>query len=208
MKISKLSLILVVAIMAISVLATTVSAYTSAELANYITGSHTISGSQFELGADAKNQVKNYLANNPVTDAEAAQIKGLLDEAKNVINSTGASNLNQVSKETKAKAVSLIKQAGNVAGLTVSVNSQAKTVTVSDGATAILSGSYAVEGNGGLTVRTYTNPASVGGNNAAAGSTTVNKLVYTGSNNTVFAVVAVLAVVAVATVLVKKVNAK
>lgn len=200
----KLSKVLLIAVIAIMALATSVSAYTSSDLANYITGSHTISGSQFELGAAQKQEVKNYLANNPLTDAEAAEVKSLLDQAKNEINATGASNLNQVSKETKSKAVSLLKQAGNVAGVTVSVNTENQTVTLSKAGTVILSGAYSLEGNGGLTVRTYTNPASTG---SASGST-INSFVYTGNSNAVFAVVAVLAVVAVSTILVKKAYAK
>lgn len=210
MKLSKLLLILIVAIIAVSALATSVSAYTSADLAKYITGSHTISGSQFKLKDAEKKQVEDYLAQNPVTDEQATQIKSLLDQAKNAISSTGGSNLNQISKATKTKVVSLLKQAGDVAGVKVSVNTEAKTVTITDGNTVILSGSYSLEGNGGITVRTYTNPASTGnsGSGAAAGSSSINKFVYTGSNNTVFAVIAVLAVVAVSTVLVKKTYAK
>ena len=205
MRTSKLLSVLIIAIIAIAALSTPVSAYTSAELSDYITGTHTISGSQFELRAAEKQEVKDYLANNPLTDAQATQIKSLLDEAKNKISATGASNLNQVPKETKAAAVALLKQAGNIAGVTVTVNTQAKTVTISANGTVILSGSYAMEGNAGITVRTYTNPASVGNNNSGS---TISGFVYTGRNNTVFALVAVLAVVAVSTILVKKVYAK
>lgn len=208
MKISKLSLMLVIAIIAISALATSVSAYTSADLANYITGSHSISGSQFELQASEKQQVKDYLANNPLSDAQATEIKNLLDQAKNTISATGSSNLNQIPDSTKAQVVSLIKQAGNVAGLTVSVDTNAKTVTISSANAVILSGSYNIEGNGGITVRTYTNPASTGNAGSGAANSSVNTLVYTGSNNTIFAVLAVLAVVAVSTVIVKKAYAK
>lgn len=208
MRTSKLLSILIVAIIAIAALATSVSAYTSAELSDYVTGTHTISGSQFQLRAAEKQEVKDYLANNPLTDEQATQIKSLLDQAKNKISATGASNLNQISKETKAQVVTLLKQAGNIAGLTVSVNSDAQTVTISNGTTVLLNGSYAMEGNAGITVRTYTNPASVGGNSGATSGSTISGYVYTGSNNTVFIVVAVLAVVAVSTIVIKKVYAK
>ena len=202
MKITKLSVMALVIITLIT-MATSVSAYTSAELENYITGTHTISGSQFELKAAEKQEVKDYLASNPLTDAQATQIKSLLDEAKNKISATGASNLNQIAKSTKAEVVALLKEAGNVAGLTVSVDTSAKTITVSKAGTVIVSGSYAMEGNGGVTVRTYTNPASV-----TKGGSTISGFVYTGSNNTVLAIVAVLAVVAVSTIVVRKVYAK
>lgn len=209
MKITKLTLILVVAILAVTALATTVSAYTSANLENYLLQTHVIGGSQFELRDGAKADVKAWFKKHQLTDEVAGQIHDKLEAAKAKV---GTSNLDSLSDKTKAEVVSLLQEAGNLAGVTVKVDTSAKTVTISDDGTVVLSGSYTADGANGLTFRSSAGGAAVGGAGAAAGagagaSSSVNSLVYTGNTSTIFAVVAVLAVVAVATLVVKKVNA-
>lgn len=215
MKLSRITLVVAIAFVAILALTNSVSAYTSAELSNYITGTHLINGSQYKLTDAQAANVKAYLDSNPVTDAQAAQIKAKLDEAKSKANAT--TDLSQMSDANKAEIVSLLQDAGAIAGVTVSVNTQNNTLTVSDGNTVLLNGSYATAGNGGLTVKFGNAGGTTSGAAAAtgssAGTTTASNggastFVYTGANNSIFAVIAVLAVVAVSTVSVKKVYAK
>ena len=213
MKLSRKSFIVLLAILTVLVLSVSVSAYTSADLANYITGTHLISGNQYKLADAQAANVKAYLQSNPVTDAQAEQIKSLLEQAKSKVS--GDIVLSQMTSAEKAEIISLLQQAGAIAGLTVSVDSDANTITVSDGRTVLLSGSYVNAGNGGLTVKFGPVGGSASGAATGSASTTATAsnggaktFVYTGANNSVFAVIALLAVVAVSTVFVKKVYAK
>ena len=199
MKLSKISLIVVLAIISVLALTVSVNAYTSAELADYITGTHLINGNQYKLTDGNAASVKDYLAKNPVTDAQAAQIKSLLDQAKAKANSY--SELSQMSDGQIAEIISLLQQAGNVAGLTVTVNTEADTITVTKGNTVLLNGPYVNNGNGGVTVK-------FGQGESAPSNGGAKTFVYTGADYSVFAGIALLAVVAVSTICVRKVYAK
>jgi len=208
MKLSRIFLILTIAILAIMSLTVAANAYTSAELADYITGVQLVGTNQYKLNDASSAQVKAYLAAHPVTDATAAQIKSLLDQAKGIAN--GKTDISQFSQAEKSQILSLFQQAGNLAGVTVSVNTATNTITVTDGQTVLINGQFVGDGNGGLTIKF----GPVGGSSASTGSaaaaktSSAKKFVYTGANSTVFAVIALVAVVAVSTVLVKKVYAK
>lgn len=208
MRLSKMIFMVVIALLAIAILTVSTNAFSSADLANYITGIHVISGSQYKLSDAQAANVKAYLDSNPVTDAQAEQIKTLLEQAKSKVS--GDVELSQMTDSEKTDIISLLQQAGNVAGLTVTVNTEANTITVSDGRTALLSGSYVNAGNGGLTVKFGGGDGSTAttGSAATASNGGAQTFVYTGANNTVFAVIALLAVVAVSTIVVKKVYAK
>lgn len=207
MKLSRISLVIAVALLAIVALTVSANAFSNEDLATYLTTTHMISGTQYKLTDANAVQVKDYLMQHPVTDAQAAQIKSLLDQALSKV--AGDDALSKLTQAEKDEIISLIQQAGNIAGVTVTFNTAADTVTVSANGTVIISGSYVNDGNGGVTVK-YTNN---GGSSAgAAAGTAANggskTFVYTGANNSVFAVIALLAVVAVSTVLVKKAYAK
>lgn len=207
MKLSRISLIIAVALVAIVALTVSANAFSNEDLATYLTTTHMISGTQYKLTDANAVQVKDYLTNHPVTDAQAAQIKSLLDQA--LAKVAGDDALSKLTTAEKEEVISLIQQAGNIAGVTVTFNTEANTVTVSANGTAILSGSYVNDGNGGITVKYVNNGGSTGAAGAAAPANGGAKaFVYTGANNSVFAVIALLAVVAVSTVLVKKAYAK
>lgn len=208
MKLSKLSLVLVLTILVVAALATSVSAYTSSDLATYITSEHNVGSNCYKLCDDPAQEVKDYLANNPVSDSQAEQIRNLLEQAINKASATGAIDLNQIDTETKMEIQSLIQQAGNVAGVSVSIDTVQKLVTISKNGTIIVQGHYTTDGRGGIT-RKITGDG--GGATSSASTTsstgTISSYVYTGATNVAFAVVAVLAVAAVSTAVVKKVNA-
>ena len=207
MKLSRISLVIAVALLAIVALTVSANAFSNEDLATYLTTTHMISGTQYKLTDANAVQVKDYLTQHPVTDAQAAQIKSLLDQA--LAKVAGDNALSQLTQAEKDQIISLVQQAGNIAGVTVTFDTAANTVTVSAAGTVIMSGSYVNDGNGGITVK-YTNGGS--GSAGAAAGTAANggsrAFVYTGANGSVLAVIALLAVVAVSTVLVKKAYAK
>lgn len=207
MKLSRISLVIAIALVAIMALSVSANAFSNADLADYITTTHMIGGTQYKLTDANAVAAKDYILNHPLTDAEATQVRDLLEQAKALVN--GSDSLANMSTAQKSEVVSLLKQAGSVAGLTVTVNTNNNTITVSDGTSVVMSGSYTEAGNAGLTVKYDNNGQPVtGGAAGVASNGGANTFVYTGANGSVFAVIALLAVVAVSTVLVKRAYAK
>lgn len=209
MKLSRLSLIIAVAFLAVVALTVSASAYTNEDLITYLSSPFNISGTQYKITDAQAIELKNYLQSNPVTDAQAAQIKALVDDA--VSKANGYTDVSQIPADVKNTIKNDLTTAGAVAGVTVTINTVAKTVTVSTPTSGtIINGSYANNGNGGLTVN-FSNPTGAATGSAAASTASnggAKTFVYTGANGSVVAVIALLAVVAVSTVLVKKAYAK
>lgn len=215
MKLSKITLVVAIALVAIVALSVSASAYTKEDLATYITSPQKIGGTTYKLTDADAVAAKEYIMTHNISDAEANRAKDLISQA--VSKAGSASSLDQLSSATKSEITSLLQQAGDAVGATVSVNTNSKTVSVvGEDGTAIINGSYASNGNGGLTISSNptgaTTGSAAGASSSAAAGTASNggssTFVYTGANNAVFAVVALLAVVAVSTVLVKKAYAK
>ena len=217
MKLSKISLIVAIAVVAILALSVSANAYTKEDLATYITSPHMVNGTQYKLTDADAVAAKEYIMNNDITDAQAAQAQNLVEQAISKAQSAGS--LDQLSADTKTEITSLLQQAGDTVGATVNVNTNSKTISVvdKDTGTAVISGSYSSNGNGGLTVNANnpTGAATTGGASTSTGSSAgtasnggAKTFVYTGANNAVYAVIALVAVVAVSTVLVKKAYAK
>lgn len=213
MKVSKLLIMSALVLAVVVCLATSTYAFSNSDLTKYLTGSHVINGSTYELNDSAKAQVKSYLEKNPVTDEQAAQIKANLEKAKSLVVA-GAQSLNQMNSEKKSEIVSYVKAAGNIAGVEVSINTETQVINIVANGKTILSGTYALDGTNGLTVRTSAPQGGNGGGaSAQAGSgsasgSTISGFARTGATVSVFAVAALVAVVAVSTVFIKKVNAK
>ena len=98
----------------------------------------------------------------------------------------------------------------SIGGYITAVNTTNNTITVSNGSTVLLSGSYVNGGNGGLTVKFGSSDTvgSSGGTASAPANGGAKTFVYTGADYSVFAGIALLAVVAVSTIYVRKFNAK
>lgn len=211
MKLSKVTVALVVAILAVMFLATSASALTNLGLKDYLVGSHKVLGTDYQLSEQQKKDVSSYLENNPVSDADAEKIKAEVEAAIKEVNATKAKDLDSVPGDVKSKALSKIQAAGDIAGVNITVNSKDDTVVVTNkktgkvvssvnGKKAIVKSSDAVKAASGSTATT--------GSAAPAGTSTVSQFAKTGNTFSVFAVVALIAVVAVSTIFVKKVNEK
>lgn len=190
-KVSKF-LVMTVVILAVIAMSVSVSAFTNSDLISYVTSDQVVNGETYKFSDDQKTAITNYLTANPVSDDVAASVKEDIEEAKRQITATGATKADQVSDAVKSKIISLLKSAGNKVGLTVTVNTQDKTVTLTEKATGkdIAAGSYAAY------VTSNNSSSAVSGVSQTSGT-----LVYTGANYELF-VVPVLAIVAVATILV------
>lgn len=184
-KISKI-LVMAVVILVVVTISLSVNAVSNSDLISYVTGEHTVLGTKYQLSSEQKDTVKNYLTQNPVDDATAESIKADLVEAVNQLNATGATGLDKVSDSAKAKVTSLLKSAGSKAGLVVTVDTSAKTITVKDGSgNTLISNSYT---------------SAVASTSASVSQSTSGTLVYTGTSYIVG--ISILAIIAVAIVLV------
>ena len=120
-KITKVMLALVMAIVALTVFTTKSNAMTANELKDYICNDKGINGTKLIIRDADKVKVEKFFANNEMTDAQADQIKAIIDKGVALMNADGASEPNQLSsKAKKQELLSYAQEAAAVIGLTVS----------------------------------------------------------------------------------------
>lgn len=120
-KITKVMLALVMAIVALTVFTTKSNAMTVNELKDYICNDKGINGTKLIIRDADKVKVEKFFANNEMTDAQADQIKAIIDKGVALMNADGASEPNQLSsKAKKQELLSYAQEAAAVMGLTVS----------------------------------------------------------------------------------------
>lgn len=191
MKMNKLSKIVSIAILIIAVLSISVSAYTNADVIDYVTRAHTVNGRTAQLDKAQRESLSKYLRDNPVSNSEADEIIAKLDKAKSLIDHSGATSLSNLSTSIKAEVVALIKEAGAIAKLDVEVDTVKETVTIKTrgGKTIIGATSYS---------QFNTNPASNSSNANSSTTSNSNKLVYTGNSFSIDMTKIGIAIVAIA----------
>lgn len=190
MKLSK-SLIMAFVFVAVITMSLSVNAFSNTDLITYLTNTQTVNGTSYVLSAEQQIAVKDYLNAHPVTDEVAESIKNDIETAKAKIAATGAKKPSELNQTVKSEVISLVKSAGNKAGVDVVVDLQNKTVTIIEQAT----GKHLAAGS----TKAFIYSDST--NNSS--SQTSGTLVYTGANSLVY-ILPVLAVVAVATLIVIK----
>lgn len=120
-KITKVMLALVMAIVALTVFTTKSNAMTANELKDYICNDKGINGTKLIIRDADKVKVEKFFANNEMTDAQADQIKAIIDKGVALMNADVASEPNQLSsKAKKQELLSYAQEAAAVMGLTVS----------------------------------------------------------------------------------------
>lgn len=120
-KITKVMLALVMAIVALTVFTTKSNAMTANELKDYICDDKGINGTKLVIRDADRVKVEKFFANNEMTDAQADQIKAIIDKGVALMNADGASEPNQLSsKAKKQELLSYAQEAAAVMGLTVS----------------------------------------------------------------------------------------
>lgn len=121
-KITKVMLALVMAIIiALTMFTTKSNAMTANELKDYICNDKGINGTKLIIRDADKVKVEKFFANNEMTDAQADQIKAIIDKGVALMNADGATEPNQLSsKAKKQELLSYAQEAAAVMGLTVS----------------------------------------------------------------------------------------
>ena len=190
MKVSRI-IIMALVFVAVITMSLSVKAFTTVDLIGYLTSEQSVNGTKYVLSEDQKVAVRDYLTAHPVSDEVAESIKNDIETAKAKIAATGAKKPSELNQTVKSEVISLVKSAGNKAGVDVVVDLQNKTVTIIEQAT----GKHLAAGS----TKAFIYSDST--NNSS--SQTSGTLVYTGANSLVY-ILPVLAVVAVATLIVIK----
>lgn len=174
------SLVSTIVFIMILCIATGVNAYTQQDLLNYLTKAHVVNGQTFQLSAADKVKVERFLADNPVTDEQAAQIKSKADATLNYMEKENVTDLSKLNNTQKEKLLAMANDAADVVGVSVSYSAKDNSVSV------------------------YKDGKLIESINA-----NLNKLVQTGSSNYEYVIAPLVALIAVATgvVIRRKVNA-
>ena len=128
-KLSKIISVIVLMMVMIS-MSVVVNAATNDDVISYVTMTHTINGRTFRLEKMARESLTQYLRENPVSNSEADEIIAKLSEAKVKLEQSGATKVSQVSDSVKAEVASLVKSAGEIAGLDVQADVAKEIVTI------------------------------------------------------------------------------
>lgn len=162
--------IVLLAIIAVMALATGVNAATSSTLADELYSK----GAKYGMTSADKVKIERYLAENPVTDAQANELLAKADEAIAVMEKAGVTSYNKLTIAQKNEIKSIATEAAKKIDLKLVFKTK----------------SVEIYNNSGKLVETVTN--------------TNGKLAYTGNTVNVVLAVSVVAVLAVATVVVRK----
>lgn len=162
--------IVLLAIIAVMALATGVNAATSSTLADELYSK----GAKYGMTSADKVKIERYLAENPVTDAQANELLAKADEAIAVMEKAGVTSYNKLTIAQKDEIKSIATEAAKKVDLKLVFKTK----------------SVAIYNADGKLVETVSN--------------TNGKLAYTGNTVNVVFAVSVVAVLAVATVVVRK----
>ena len=105
--------IVMLAIMLTMVLGTSVNAATTEELVDKIYSM----GQEYGLTSSDKVRLERFLADNPVTEAEADSLIAKAEEAVAVMENAGATSVKELSQAEKAKLQGIAKEAASIVGV-------------------------------------------------------------------------------------------
>ena len=187
-KILKISVIAII-MLALITISLNVNASVS-DLSTYVTEAHVVNGMIFELNNSQKVAVRDYLASS-VSDSQADSAQAKINQAMSIVQSSGVTNVNNLTADQKSQIISLATSAASDVGLTLKVNTADNTYTLSSSSKVLASGSI-------YSNITYQGTSSNSSSSSTA--TTGKTLLYTGSSYVyvTFAAVAIVTVSVVA----------
>lgn len=174
-------------VMLISLCTSMVSATTGAQLPDVL---FSIASKYGATGGD-KIKIERFLADNPVTDAQADAVVAKANEIAKVLDDAGVTDAKKLSASDKNKVKTLANEAASVVGVTLSFKDQNVEV-YKDGKLIESTATVINTAQGGS-----------GSSSAASGAT---KLVYTGSNGYIALAIGSVVVVALSAVIIRKKN--
>lgn len=185
---------MLIALMAIFMLGTVSMATTEKELEEYMYSEHTIGGTTYVIRDKDKVKLQKFFKENNVTDAQATEIKNIIEKAIKLMTNDGADMPNEVSTKAKKKELlAYAKEVASILGYTVSYDATETRLDIYKDGTQVdsLKWGYVVTKDGKKV------------------ATTEAKLAKTGSTNYIYAIGAGVILIAGITFIVarKKANA-
>lgn len=127
----KLLSTMLIAVVAMIMLGTVSKATTKDELKNYLFTQKDFTGTNLIMQDEDKVKFERYLSTHDVTDAQAGEIKNIIEQARAYMNKDGAKSPNKVSsKEKKKELFEYAKKVASVLGLTVTYNASDETLDI------------------------------------------------------------------------------
>lgn len=80
-------------------------------------------GSKYGMTSQDKVKIERYLADNPVTDAQANQVMEKAKEAVKIMEEAGTTDVSKLTTEQKNKLKTLANEAASIVGLTLTFKS-------------------------------------------------------------------------------------
>ena len=101
---------------------TCVNAVTEAELEKYITSTHIVAGKEVTLTSSELKQVRDYFAENDITDEQAGVIKAKIDECLAIMNKEGVTDVKKLTSASKQEMLKKAQEAAEVVNLKVDMS--------------------------------------------------------------------------------------
>lgn len=159
---------LLIALIAILMLGTVSMATTEKELEDYMYSEHTIGGTTFKIQETDKAKLEKFFNENELTDAQATEIKDIIEKAIKFMSDDGADMPNKMSTtDKKTELLSYAQQVAAILGYTVSYDATETRLDIYKDGTQIdsLSWGYIVTKNGEKVATTEPNLIKTGSTN-------------------------------------------
>lgn len=111
----KKTLVMAIIFVILAMMAITVNAATSSELANTLYKK----GEKYGMTNSDKVRIERYIADNNITDAKANEIIAKVDEAVAIMEEAGVTSYNDLTDKQKSELKSIANEVASVAGLTL-----------------------------------------------------------------------------------------
>lgn len=181
----KILTISILFVMLISLCTTMVSATTGAELPDAL---YSI-GAKYGATAGDKIKIERYLADHPVTEAQANAIVAKANEIAAVLDNAGVTDVKKLSAAQKNQVKALANEAASIVGVTLVFKNQNVEIY-----------------KDGKMIESTATPINVTPGAAPAASSSTPKLVYTGNNGyTVLAIGSVVVALSAVAIIRKKI---
>lgn len=185
-RVTKTMIALVLLVVALVMFSTKSNAMTANELKDYVCDGKGIGGTNLVIRDADKVKVENFFKNNEMTDAQATEIKSIIDKAVVLMNADGAKEPNALStKAKKQQLLSYAQEAAAVMGLEVTYDATEERLDL------YKNGALYDSLNWGVTTSTSTLTTT-----KTSSGTTEPALVQTGSSNYEYIIIAGIVLIA------------
>ena len=108
-------------------------AMTKEELKEKIKNGYVINGEEFKLTEAQYIEVERYLNNNEISEKDINIISNKMDEAKNIIEDSGAKNISELPSEKKEELMGVVEDISSSTDIKISVNKDSISIYNSNG---------------------------------------------------------------------------